>query len=186
MNELKLYMVLLGCKPKGRNTEQHDLFFGIGNSLSEIKKDILDFWKEADGRIHIDAWREVQLVDDHAIRIMKREDSRQSQNEKLFFINLGGYKQNEFEEFHYKMLMVETDKGAAIQRSKQTAFYKHTGFEGAVSHIDDKYGIDVDDIYEIEDILPAHLKEQYSIQIKRSEERIEDELHLGYLKIDKL
>ena len=184
MSGLKLYMVLLGCKPKGRNTEQHDLFFGIGKSLSDIKNDILDFWKEADGKVHIDAWREVRLVDGYAISILKKEDHQQK--EKLFFINLGGYKQSEFEEFHYKMLTVAADKGTAIQRSKQTAFYKHTGFEGAVSHIDDKYGIDVDDIYEIEDILPIHLKEQYSIQINKTETLNEDELHLGYLKIDKL
>ena len=179
-------MVLLGCKPKGRNTEQHDLFFGIGNSLSDIKKDILDFWKEAAGKIHIDAWREVQAVDGYAVSIEKKEHSQQSQKEKLFFINLGGYKQNEFEEFHYKMLTVAADKGTAVQRSKQTAFYKHTGFEGAVSHIDDKYGIDVDDIYEIEDILPSHLKEQYSIQINKTGNLNEEEFHLGYLKIDKL
>lgn len=179
-------MVLLGCKPDGRNTEQHDLFFGIGNSLSDLKKDIPDFWKEANGKIHIDAWREVHSVDGYTIEIVKREDSKEGLKEKLFFINLGGYKQNEFEEFHYKMLLVAADKGTAIQRSKQTAFYKHTGFEGAVSHVDDKYGIDVDDVYEIEDILPFHLKEQYSIQISKTENEIEDEFHLGYLKIDKL
>jgi hypothetical protein len=70
-----------------------------------------------------------------------------------------------------------------LQKAKQTAFYKLSGFEGATSHIDDKYGIDVDDIYEIEDILASHLKEQYSIQITRAENEKEDEIHLGYLKI---
>ena len=177
-------MILLGCKPTGRNTEQHDLFFGIGETLSDVKNDILDFWKEANGKIHIDGWREVHFVNDYRIEIVEKGSA--SGNEKLFFINLGGYKQNEFEEFHYKMLTVETDKGLAIQKAKQTAFYKHTGFEGAVSHIDDKYGIDVDDIYEIEDILSSHLKEKYSIQIAKAENEAEDELHLGYLKIDKL
>jgi hypothetical protein len=186
MSELKLYMLLLGCKPVGRNTEQHDLFFGIGTSLSAIKQDILDFWKEANGKIHIDAWREVQSVDDHKIEIVKREEKPSSQKEKLFFINLGGYKQNEFEEFHYKMLIVAADKGMAVQRSKQTAFYKHTGFDGATSHIDDKYGIDVDDIYEIEDILPSALKEKYTIHITPATDAGEDELHLGYLKIDRI
>ena len=29
-------MVLLGCRPPGRFTEQHDIFFGIGNSLKEL------------------------------------------------------------------------------------------------------------------------------------------------------
>jgi hypothetical protein len=161
------------------------LFFGIGSSLSDVKKDIIDFWKEANGKIHIDAWREVQSVDGYKIEVAEREVSVFTK-EKLFFINLGGYRQNEFEEFHYKMLTVSTDKGNAIQKAKQTAFYKHTGFEGAVSHIDDKYGIDVDDIYEIEDILPSHLKDQYSIQLTKADKVNEDELHLGYLKIDKI
>lgn len=179
-------MVLLGCKPEGRNTEQHDLFFGIGSSLSDIKNDILEFWKEANGRIHIDAWREVNLVDDYKIEIVKKADSISPQKEKLFFINLGGYKPDEFEEFHYKMLTVAADKGTAIQKAKQTAFYKHTGFEGAVSHIDDKYGIDVDDVYEIEDILAPALKEKYAVCISPAGTKKQDQLYLGYLKIEKI
>jgi hypothetical protein len=31
-----------------------------------------------------------------------------SSPEQLFFINLGGYKENEFEEYHYKMITVAT------------------------------------------------------------------------------
>lgn len=186
MEELKLYMILLGCKPAGRNTEQHDLFFGIGSSLSDVKNDIIDFWKEANGKVHIDGWKEVTAVDGYQIEVVNKEDVSSLQKEKLFFINLGGYRQNEFEEFHYKMLTVATDKGTAIQKAKQTAFYKHTGFAGATSHIDDKYGIDVDDIYEIGDILPSHLKAQYRIQLMKVNDLQEDELHLGYLKIDKL
>lgn len=185
MSELKLYMVLLGCKPEGRNTEQHDLFFGIGSSLSDIKQDIISFWTEAKGKIHIDGWREVNVVDEYRIEVSEKASADPSP-EKLFFINLGGYKQNEFEEFHYKLLTVAEDKGKAIQKAKQTAFYKHTGFEGATSHVDDKYGIDVDDIYEIEDILPAHLKENFSIRISSSGGAAEDGLHLGYLKIEKI
>lgn len=178
-------MILLGCKPAGRNTEQHDLFFGIGKTLPDVKQDIINFWKEANGKIHIDGWREVNVVDEYQIEVLPNGDAP-SRPEKLFFINLGGYKPNEFEEFHYKMLTVAVDKGIAIQKAKRTAFYKHTSFEGAVSHVDDKYGIDVDDIYEIEDILPVHLKEKYSIRLTKTPGAKEDELHLGYLKTEKL
>jgi hypothetical protein len=83
------------------------------------------------------------------------------------------------------MLVVSADKGTAIRKAKQTAFYRHTGFEGAVSHIDDKYGIDVDDIYEIEDILPARLKEKYRVQITPAFP-MQDELHLGYLMLERI
>jgi hypothetical protein len=128
----------------------------------------------------------VQSVDGYKVEVVPKEVNGITQRERLFFINLGGYKENEFEEFHYKLLTIAADKGIAVQRAKQTAFYKHTGFDGAVSHIDDKYGVDVDDIYEIEDILPSHTKEQYSLRITKAEGVPDDEMHLGYLKIDKI
>ena len=178
---------MLGCKPKGRFTEQHDVFFGIGESLNELVPQMILSWKEAEGKIHIDAWREVTRVDNYDVRIMERTDAEtSSQKTKLFFINLGGYKQNEFEEYHYKILSVAADKGEAIRSSKQSAFYKHFGFAGAESHIDDKYGIDVDDLYQIEDILPANVKEKYCIELSPAKNTAFDELHIGYTKIDKL
>ena len=186
MNEFKLYLVLLGCKPNGRNTEQHDIFFGIAKNLSELKESMLNFWKEANGQIHIDAWREVQNVDGYKIEVLPKNEMVSVAKEKLFFINLGGYKQNELEEFHYKLLTVGTNKGDAIHQAKQTAFYKHTGFKGATSHVDDKYGVDVDDVYEISDILLPQFKQKFSISICKNENAAEDLLHLGYLKMDKL
>jgi hypothetical protein len=104
----------------------------------------------------------------------------------LFFINLGGYKEHEFEECHYKIITAAKDKSEAVRRSKQTAFYKHCGFKGAESHVDDKYGIDVDDLHEIEDILPEEVKEKYSINLLAVDNGVKDELHIGYLKTDKL
>lgn len=181
-------MLLLGCRPPGRHTEQHDTLFAIGTSPKDLIPQILDFWPEVKGKIHIDAWREITQVDSYKIDIILNNNTSVFDDKlpKLFFINLGGYKPNEFDEFHYKMLAVGNDKGDAIQKAKATAFYKHTGFKGATSHIDDKYGIDVDDLYEIKDILPALLKTKYSISIKPISSIFEDEMHLGYFKLDKL
>ena len=61
MSDLKLYMVLLGCKPKGRFTEQHDIFFGIAENMAALKPAMREFWHDADV-LHIDAWREVNFV----------------------------------------------------------------------------------------------------------------------------
>ena len=186
MNDLKLFMVIIGCTPKGRFTEQHDVFFGIGKTLHELVDQMIDFWKEAEGKIHIDAWRQIKNVDGYVVEIKERSNVVNEARLKLFFINLGGYKENEFEEYHYKIVTAAKDKGEAIRKSKQTAFYKHCGFKGAESHIDDKYGIDVDDLYEIEDILPADTKEKYSISLSPAENALNDALQIGYLKIDKL
>jgi len=180
-------MVLLGCTPKGRFTEQHDVFFGIGTSLHSLKKDISAFWPEVGDDIHIDAWREVNYVDGFRISVVhKSEPGTGAENIKLFFINLGGYRHNEFEEFHYKMIVAAPDKGSAIRESKKTVFYKHVGIKGAESHVDDKYGIDVDDLHEIQDILPAYFRTKYRI-VAAFEERPEtDTLNLGYLMFSKI
>ena len=187
-NQLKLYMVLLGATPAGRNTEQHDLFFGIANSLKELIPQMKKFWPETKGRIHIDAWREVSLVDNFSIEVItKKEEVETATADKLFFINLGGYKENEFEEYHYKTLAVAKKLGLASKKTKASTFYKHCGFKGAESHIDDKYGIDVDDIYKVEDLLSADLKKQYSLKISKTETvSNEDILHIGYLKLSKI
>jgi hypothetical protein len=176
---------MLGCRPEGRLTEQHDIFFGIGSSLGELIPSMKQFWSEAKGRIHIDAWQKVTFVDGFSIEVLDRNE-KINNTEKLFFINLGGYKENEFEEYHYKVLAVAQNKAEAIKKSKQTTFYKHCGFKGATSHIDDKFGIDVDDIYEIDDILSETFKSKFQLKITKSENGSEDEKHIGYLKLEKI
>lgn len=179
----KLYMILLGCTPKGRHTEQHDIFFGIANSLADLKPAMQKFWPGT--QLHVDAWREVTNVDGFAIKIVQHNGNKESRGNNLFFLNLGGYKQNEFEEFHYKMLTVAATKGDAVKVALKTTFYKYTSLPGlGISHIDNRYGVDVDDIFVIKDILPAEMKNQFSIGISNTpvNDLPADELHLGYLK----
>jgi hypothetical protein len=182
MTPSKLFMLLIGCKPQGRHTEQHDVFFGIAPSIKELIPQLIAFWPEAEGKLHIDAYREVTHVNGYEVKVVQSAKPPSSAA-KLFFINLGGYKENEFEEFHYKLIYAAADKAEAIHQSKQTAFYKHTRFKGAESHIDDKYGVDVDDVYEIEDILSPAFKTNYKLLLLKSETYNQDELHLGYFKL---
>jgi len=207
-------MLLLGCKPPGRFTEQHDIFFGVADSLSDLVPAILGSWPEAP-KIHIDAWREVTVVDGYRVIVIPRavaggddptlqtlryvktadivtQGTQSGAGDaggtglKLFFLNLGGYKPGEFEEYHYKMLSVAADKSMAIRQAKATAFYKHMGFAGADSHIDDKYGVDVDDLYEIEEILTTAIKQQYKLALQADPDAAADEWHLGYTKLSSL
>lgn len=175
-------MLLLGATVPGRFTEQHDIFFGIAQQLEDLVLSIKASWPGA--KVHIDAWREVTQVNNFHINVIPA-GSAELNGPALFFINLGGYKRNEFDEFHYKVLSVAGDKGEAVRESKQTTFYKHMGFGKAGSHIDDKYGVDVDDIYAITDILPAIYRTQYDLMITPGEGDA-DLIHLGYFKLDKL
>src|ERR1700761_240059 len=102
MAQLKLFMLLLGCKPPGRHTEQHDIFFGIASSLRDLVPEIKVFWPEPE-KIHIDAWREVNNVDGYQVKVISAGETSAAPTEpkkKLFFINLGGYQENKFAEQH--------------------------------------------------------------------------------------
>jgi hypothetical protein len=180
----KLFMALVGCKPPGRYTEQHDVFFGIAESMTELLPAIGGWWPEAKNKFHLDAWREVTYVDGYSVHVVENDYQVGRSMTRLFFINLGGYKPGEFEEFHYKIITAATDKNAAIRAVKQTAFYRHTGFKTPPSHIDDKYGIDVDDMYEIKDILSPSKQTMYRIRLDPAGPgHPEDLLHLGYFPI---
>ncbi len=182
----KLFMVLIGCKPPNRNIEQHDIFFGIGNQIKDLVPAINLFWPEAMGKIHLDAYTTIEYIEGFEIKVVPKNEACNNNGNALFFINLGGYKQNEFEEYHYKMLTVATEKTNAINKAKLTAFYKHTGFKQAPSHIDDKYGIDVDDIFAIEDILLPDYKNKFHIQITSSNSKQTNEMQIGYFPLSKL
>lgn len=184
--KMKLYMLLLGCKPKGRFTEQHDTFFGIAESLQALVPQVKKFWPEAKDAMHIDTWREVTAVDGYRISVVPKSNGSLN-GQQLFFLNLGGYKPDDFEEYHYKILTVANHLAEAVKKGKASSFYKHYGFSGAVSHIDNKYGIDVDDTYMVEDMLAEALKGQYQLEITKSETALEeDQFHIGYLTLNKL
>ena len=77
--------------------------------------------------------------------------------------------------------------GEIVKRVKQTEFYKTMGFKNAESHIDDKHGVDIDDIYKVNDILPKEMKEKYSLILEKSQaENQVNFTKIGYLKIDKV
>jgi hypothetical protein len=190
MEELKLFMVLLGSKPLKRTVEQHDYFFGIASSLQELVPQMIAFWPEAGSSLHIDGWREVTHVEDHSVKITLKNDIQEIGNGKrLFFVNLGGYQSGKLEEQHYTLLTVQDDRKGAIKTSTTTEFFKASSIasvKSASAHIDEKYGIDVDDIYRIDDVLSEEVRAKYHIELSLSDETHQDQIHLGYYKLDKL
>ena len=176
-------MTIIGCRPAGRLTEQHDIFFGLGEQLADLVPQINAFWPEVKGKFHIDSWREVSKVGDYAITVIDQSAANHKEL-GLFFFNLGGYLPQEMEEFHYKKLVVAPNLAVAQQEIKNSAFYKNYNFPGAVSHIDDKYGLDIDESYNVSELIRAEDKLCYGLQMTiASKDKPEDELHIGYLPL---
>ena len=177
---MKLFYIILGAEPAERNIEQHDVFFGIAERVEDLYPEIKQFWKGV--KLHMDCYQEVKFVDGYEVKIV--EKSSATNDDQLFFINLGGYKLGHFEEFHEQHLMVGTSMAEVIKRVKKTKFYKTMGFKNAPSHIDDKLGVDIDDLYTVNDLLSQITKDKYSIILEKSEvEHQENPMEIGYFKI---
>lgn len=184
---MKLYLLLLGAEVPGRSIEQHDYFFGIADNLKDLVEEVRAFWPEAGNSLHIDGWREMTRIDNYAITVVQHTDETPPSANKLFFLNLGGYTGGLLEEQHYIVLTVQENRVLAVQAAKKNVFFKTNSLSGiATAHIDEKYGVDVDNIHQIEDLLLPAFKEKYKIVISDGEALPEDKIHLGYFKLDKI
>lgn len=189
-----LFMVQLGGRPKGRLIEQHDMFFGVANQVSELIDDINHHWPEVKNKWHVDSYRAITKIGNHSIKLVESATSDDNNGLKLFFINLGGYQQGSFEEFHYKLLIVAAIQADAVKQAKQSAFYKEFTFKDkdspfdAASHIDDKFAVDVDDVYNVNDLISnvQILIEPIAYNSHELVNTDDDKEYFGYLSIKNL
>lgn len=200
-----LFMIKIGARPKGRLIEQHDIYFGVGEHISDFVEAINSHWSEVKNKWHLDAYRQVTVVDHHRIEWRSTTEAPNANTEsalKLFFINLGGYLIGEFEEFHHKLLIVAPTQADAIKQAKQSEFYKRFGFQdkatpfNAASHIDDKQQVDIDEIYNVNELLsgghliitPVALADTATNSNTKVDGAIEqeDKSYIGYLSLKKL
>lgn len=220
---MKLFMLKIGARPQGRLIEQHDVMFVIANSLSETIESVNQHWPAVKNNWHLDAWREVKRVGDCQILLSKNSLSKDgwskdnaladkmladnifaedrvdnkldNQGKQLYFVNLGGYLPGQFEEFHYKTLVIAETLGKATAQVKKTAFYQDYTFDNvdiaksgvATSHVDDKHQLDLDDIHCVADLLPNDVA--LTIQPLTEPEKNQlpyDALHIGYLSLKQI
>lgn len=211
-------MLKIGARPPGRLIEQHDVMFVIANSLSETIETVNQHWPAVKNNWHLDAWREVKRVGDYQILLSTDSFSKDglskdkaladniladervcnkldSHGKQLYFVNLGGYLPGQFEEFHYKTLVVAETLGKATAQVKKTAFYQDYTFDNvdtaksgvATSHVDDKHQLDLDDIHCVADLLPNDVA--LTIQPLTQDEKNQlpdDALHIGYLSLKQI
>ena len=215
---MKLFMLKIGARPQGRLIEQHDVMFVIANSLSETIESVNQHWPAVKNNWHLDAWREVKRVGDNQILLSKQslskdglskdkaladsrfEDDRvdnklDSHGKQLYFVNLGGYLPGQFEEFHYKTLVVAETLGKATAQVKKTAFYQDYTFDNvdtaksgvATSHVDDKQQLDLDDIHCVADLLPNDVALTIQPLTEPEKNQLPDDaLHIGYLSLKQI
>jgi hypothetical protein len=215
--DLKLFAILLGCTPKGRNIEQHDVFFGVANHLDDLSNDIKEFWykeiiDELSGavksllpdldstamhaellkklsrrdKVHIDAWTKVEYVDSYKVSVQPKSSAPDSSEQKLYFINLGGYKEHEFEEYHKKLFVVATKVSEALEKIMVHPFMTEYSAESlgiaGCAHLDDQYkiGFEADDVVCVSEAIG----DNYTLVLEPVASHPADTLVVGYTHIN--
>lgn len=139
----KLFAVMLGgnCAPRS-HTELHDVVFVAGERIEDTWDDLLAAWFGTPDGLHVDSWWELRAVDGHRVTLARDAGAGAA---RLFFVNLGGYRDGVFAEAHANTFVVAADADEAKARAKASLL---RGFDEV--HTDDLH--DVDDCLEIGEV----------------------------------
>ncbi|HEU0118870.1 MAG TPA: DUF1543 domain-containing protein [Alphaproteobacteria bacterium] len=137
---MKLFAVYLGGRAPKCNTELHDVVFVTGETIADTYEQLMDKWFGTQDDLHLDSYVEVDVVDGYRIGL---SETKTEADVRLFFVNLGAYKDGEFTEYHANKLLISDCLPNAKKRAKSEML---TGW-GSPVHTDDLY--DVDDCIEV-------------------------------------
>ena len=114
---MKLFMFYVGGNFGNSNVELHDVRFSIGKTPEDCYDDLRRQWWGEPKSLHLDCWGAVEQADGYDVELSTQppEDAEQ----KLFFVNLGGYDPAEFSELHKNILLVVPD--ATVTKAKALA-----------------------------------------------------------------
>jgi hypothetical protein len=135
MRQPRLFAVYLGGRAPRANTELHDVVFVTGLRIEDTYVQLLDKWFGEPKSLHIDSWLELDVVDGWRVTVTETPSPA---SEKLFFVNLGAYRDGDFTELHAIGFYVASDALEAKKRALNEHF--KSGF--AQRHKDDLYAID--------------------------------------------
>ncbi|WP_395942858.1 DUF1543 domain-containing protein [Brevundimonas sp.] len=116
---MKLFAIYIGGEHPGANIEVHDMRFIAAPSLQDTYAELKRQWWGRPGSLHVDCWSEISHADGYAVTLRPEPFGGE---EKLFYVNLGGYDGVDFAEKHRNVFVVADSltraKTRAIRRAK--------------------------------------------------------------------
>ncbi len=177
MENLQLFIVLLGGYNKGDLLEAHNLFIGVSDDLKSLKNEMKRSWT---GTTHVDGYMILKHVDGYDIKITEGTPA-ESAYPMLVIGNIGFYKEGKFAEFHNLIPFVLTGENDSIlEKLKRDPDFSEGQVLGEPtrSHLDDKHVItafDVDDVINVQKNVKG-----YIIELVPNETKTENILKMGY------
>ncbi len=130
---LKLYALFVGGEVEGGNIEVHDVRFVAAPSLAATHPVLRRDWWGTPASLHLDCWATLDHVDGYAVRL---DATPFGGEERLFFVNLGGYVAGDFQEAHRNAFVAASNPIDAKRRALATIA------DWSDPHRDDLYDVD--------------------------------------------
>ena len=163
-----LFMVMVGGHTPTSNLEVHDMRFVAADSIEDTFETLQSEWWGDPDTLHLDVWSKISCIDGYDVSL-KTEPYAGEQ--KLFFVNLGGYDPDHFDELHKNILLV----------AKSGAYAKHLAKE-SVKHWKVPHK---DTLMEIEKLVPLDRIGGLYVHLEKSQNPVPFLFEWGYTPISK-
>lgn len=111
---MKLFAIYIGGSTETSLIELHDVRFVVADTLEGTIPELKRTWWGTPESLHMDCWGELTSADGHNISLGKAPATGE---DKLWFVNLGGYDPSDFTELHKNVFVVAPTKSKAKVRA---------------------------------------------------------------------
>ena len=125
IREPMLFLVVLGGRTARSHIELHDVRFVVGRCIDDTLPELRRQWFGQRQGLHLDAWMAVRAIDGWRVRVVQEVPSAGglaadlARPERLWFVNLGGYRADALAELHHFGLVVACSAQAAKAAAKR-------------------------------------------------------------------
>jgi len=127
LENIFLYLVVLGGRAKKANIELHDVRWVVGSKIEDTYDTLRKDWFGSPKGLHIDSYKKIRYIDGYKInlinfekdKIVKKQLEKKNKAKKhLWFVNIGGYNPNSMQEKHEFGLVIASTKLEAKNLAK--------------------------------------------------------------------
>ena len=145
-----LLMFYVGGTAPGANIELHDVQFAAADRPEEAYPLLREKWFGDKRKVHVDGYARIDWADGYDVSL---EPAPFAGEEKLFFVNVGGYRSDELAELHQFGLFVARSADEAKDKAKRVLLT-----DSAQQH--------KDDLTEVDDCLLLQALQGYHVHLR--------------------
>jgi hypothetical protein len=189
LENIFLFLVVLGGRSKKANVELHDVRWVVGCKIEDTYDTLRKDWFGSSKGLHIDSYKKIKYIDGYKInlinfekdKIEKKKLVKKNKIKKLlWFVNIGGYNSTSMQEQHEFGLVIASNKLEAknIAKSKWLIGFKK-------KHNDDIASLEM--IISCDDCEPITKIGNWKIELTPDNKLIEENNYpdwYGYKKIE--